>query len=186
MMHAKLIIVAIVLIIVLPSGIWFYRRKNGMSSLGKATKQIYKRPPKIKLVYDRKRKNNELPQIKSSKDIYNIVLPFYKREMNLREMFSIIVLNKANRALGFIELSKGGISGTVADAKQIFGAALGTTASAIILIHNHPSGNLRPSTADTRLTNKMIEAGKNLDIAILDHVIVTDSGYYSFADDGMI
>ena len=83
-------------------------------------------------------------------------------------------------------VSQGGVSGTVADPKVIFKKALEDLASGIILVHNHPSGNLKPSHADIKLTNKMSEAGKLLEIPVIDHIIFTDHGYYSFADEGML
>jgi DNA repair protein RadC len=83
-------------------------------------------------------------------------------------------------------LSKGSISGTVADTRIAFKAAIESLASSIFLFHNHPSGSLQPSDADIKLTKKFIEAGNFLDIAIIDHIIVTDKAYYSFADNGMM
>ncbi|MDZ7650383.1 MAG: JAB domain-containing protein [Cytophagales bacterium] len=97
-----------------------------------------------------------------------------------------MLTNRANKVLGIFELSTGGVSGTVADPKLIFAAALKGAASGMILAHNHPSGNLQPSQADLDLTKKIREAGKLLEIQLLDHVIVTSEGYYSFADEGLI
>ncbi len=102
------------------------------------------------------------------------------------EAFWIMLLNRANRILAIEKISDGGISGTVADPKKIFKLALDHYASCIILCHNHPSGNTDPSQADIQLTHKLIEAGKFLDLEILDHVIVGDENYYSFADEGKI
>jgi DNA repair protein RadC len=85
-----------------------------------------------------------------------------------------------------VKVSQGGVSGTVADAKIIFNAALEQLASGIILAHNHPSGNLQPSQADLSLTRRLVEAGKLLDIAILDHIIIAGKAYYSFADEGQL
>ena len=102
------------------------------------------------------------------------------------EEFKVMLLNRGNRVLGIVNLSQGGIAGTVADPKLIFAAALKAAASSIILAHNHPSGNLTPSQADLQLTNKLQEAGKFLDLPVLDHVILTQDGYYSFADEGLL
>lgn len=102
------------------------------------------------------------------------------------EEFWIILLNRANRLIEVRNVSKGGVSGTVADAKLIFKAALAKLASSIILCHNHPSGKLKPSRADLQLTNKLVEGGKNLDIAVLDHLILGNNSYFSFADEGLI
>ncbi len=100
------------------------------------------------------------------------------------EQFKIILLNRANKVLGIYEVSTGGVSGTVADPKLIFAAAIKTCSSGIILAHSHPSGNLQPSQADIALTRKIKEGGRLLEIPVLDHIIVTSEGYYSFADEG--
>lgn len=102
------------------------------------------------------------------------------------EEFWVILLNRANRVIRTVNISKGGLSGTVADAKLIFKSALENNALGIILCHNHPSGNLKASAADLSLTKKMVEAGKNLDIPVLDHLIFGNNAYYSFADDALI
>jgi DNA repair protein RadC len=100
------------------------------------------------------------------------------------EQFWMLLLNRGNRLMRKIPISEGGISGTVVDPKKIFNIVLEFHASSIIIGHNHPSGNLEPSEADTRLTRKIRDAGTLLDIALLDHIIVGDDGYYSFADQG--
>jgi len=102
------------------------------------------------------------------------------------EQFKVVLLNRANRVIGIFNLSAGGTTGTVAEPKLVFASSILRNASSIILAHNHPSGNLKPSSADIDLTKKLKEAGKLLDIPVLDHLIVTTEGYYSFADDGMI
>jgi DNA repair protein RadC len=107
-------------------------------------------------------------------------------KINFVEEFKILLMNRANRVLGIVNISQGGVSGTVADPKLIFAAALKASASCIIAAHNHPSGNLTPSQADIQLTAKLKEAGKFLDLPVLDHVIITQDGYYSFADEGLL
>lgn len=102
------------------------------------------------------------------------------------EEFWIVILNRANYVLRKNKISSGGISGTVADPKLIFKSALDHSGSSIILVHNHPSGNLQPSQADISLTKTLKEAGKFLEIPVLDHIIVSDNSYFSFADEGMI
>jgi len=102
------------------------------------------------------------------------------------EEFWIIILNRANYVLRKNKISSGGISGTVADPKLIFKSALDHSGSSIILVHNHPSGNLQPSQADITLTKTLKEAGKFLEIPVLDHIIVSDNSYFSFADEGMM
>lgn len=100
------------------------------------------------------------------------------------EVFGVIFLNQANKINHFEILSKGGITGTVADPRIILRKALDVSATSIILCHNHPSGNLQPSQADKDLTTKIKEAAKYLDIKVIDHIIVSEDGYYSFADEG--
>lgn len=102
------------------------------------------------------------------------------------EEFWILVLDRGNRLMDKCCVSRGGMHGTVADPKMIFKEALDRRASSLVLCHNHPSGQLRPSEEDIRLTHKLLEGGRLLDIGILDHLIVTANGYYSFADNGML
>lgn len=102
------------------------------------------------------------------------------------EEFWILILNKANRVMRKCCISEGGISGTVVDPKKIFKIALDHHASSIILGHNHPSGNIQPSEADQKITRKVRDSGSLLDIAVLDHIIVGDGNYFSFADEGLI
>jgi DNA repair protein RadC len=123
-------------------------------------------------------------QIACSNDIYQLMKP---ELMDLpKEEFWILLLNRANSLIKKEQVSSGGVSGTVADPKIIFKAALDQYASSVVLIHNHPSGNLKPSQADIKLTTKMKEAGKLLEIPILDHIIFADTGYLSFADEGLL
>ena len=98
----------------------------------------------------------------------------------------ILLLNRANKALGYSKISLGGISGTVVDTKIVFQTALKANASSVILCHNHPSGNLKPSEADIKITKVIKDAGKIMDIPLVDHIIITDEGFYSFADEGML
>lgn len=125
------------------------------------------------------------PQILTSKDGYNCIAPVL---MDLdHEEFWIILLNRANKVISKEQISAGGVSGTVVDAKIIFRKTLDIApASSIILCHNHPSGNLRPSQADIDITQKLKKAGETLDISILDHLIIGENGYYSFADEGKL
>lgn len=133
----------------------------------------------------RRRKESEplrKEKICSSRDIYELMKPHL---MDLpHEEFWVVLLNRANVVLKKTIISTGGISGTVADPKLIFKTALENLASAIILVHNHPSGNAKPSDADVLLTRKLREAGTMLEIPVLDHLIFTDSSYYSFVDEG--
>ena len=102
------------------------------------------------------------------------------------EEFWILLLNRANQVIRKVNISEGGFSGTVADPKKIFKIALENSASGIILCHNHPSGNIKPSDADIQLTRKLKEAGTHLDLPILDHLIIGDEKYLSFADDALL
>lgn len=141
----------------------------------------------IELVYKSKVKPSERPQLKSSKESYHLLLQTWdQNRIEFVEQFKVILMNRANRVLGIYELSTGSATETVADPKLIFIAALKANASNLILSHNHPSGNLKPSKADEDLTRKIKEAGKFLDIQVLDHVIVTCEGYFSFADEGLL
>ncbi|MBL4754237.1 MAG: DNA repair protein RadC [Flavobacteriales bacterium] len=123
-------------------------------------------------------------KITSSRDAYEVLGP--RLEDLSHEEFWILLLNRANMVIGRFEISKGGISGTVADSKIIFKHALENLASAIILCHNHPSGNLQPSESDIKTTEKLKKAGMIMDILILDHIIISDSGYFSLADEGIL
>lgn len=102
------------------------------------------------------------------------------------EEFWIILLNRSNRVIGQKLISEGGISGTVVDPKKVFKIALDHHASGIILGHNHPSGVTAPSEADQKITKKIVNAGQLLEIVVLDHIIITDDGYYSFTDEGAL
>jgi DNA repair protein RadC len=102
------------------------------------------------------------------------------------EEFWVLLLNRANRVIRKVQISQGGVAGTVADPKIIFKSALEGLASGVILAHNHPSGNLTPSQADTTLTQKLKEGGKLLEVQILDHLIVGGHKYFSFADEGLL
>lgn len=141
----------------------------------------------INVSYKPKFKSSERPKVNSSKEVYEVLYNNWDMSrIELQEQFKILLLNRANRVLGIYEVSTGGTSGTVADPKLIFSTALKSCAASIILSHNHPSGNLKPSQADINLTKKIKAGGELLDIAVLDHVIVTPEGYYSFADEGLL
>ncbi len=141
----------------------------------------------IQLSYRSNVKASERPKISSSRDAYNVLKENWDEgKIEFIEQFKVMFLNRANKVLGILEVSTGGISGTVADPKVIFAAALKACASGIIVAHNHPSGNLIASHPDIELTKKLREAGKFLEIQMLDHLIVTTEKYLSFADEGLI
>ena len=122
--------------------------------------------------------------ITCSRDVYDAILPQLIDLPN--EEFWILMLNRANHIISRHRVSVGGVSGVVVDAKMVFRPAIEALASSIILIHNHPSGNLKPSQRDIELTRKLKKAGESLDITVADHVIVAHTGFYSFADEGMM
>jgi len=124
-------------------------------------------------------------QISSSKHAYDLLAANWSN-IDYEESFKIILLNRGNRVLGVCRISVGSISATVADPKKIFQTALAANASAVILAHNHPSGNVKPSLNDQMITNKCKQVGGFLDLPVLDHIVVTKDGYYSFADEGLI
>ncbi len=122
--------------------------------------------------------------IKSSNDIAEYLKATLKDYAY--EIFAVVFLNRSNKINHFEIISKGGITGTVADPRIILKRALEEDATAIVLCHNHPSGNLKPSKADEELTLKIKEAAKYFDIKVMDHIIVSEDGYYSFADEGIL
>ena len=132
-------------------------------------------------------KKSELKQITSSQDTYNILkLLFDADTFDWKEEMILLCLNQANKLIGYYKVSSGGISGTICDPKVVFTIALNSGASSLILAHNHPSGNMTPSNADKEVTEKIKQGGKLLDIKLLDHIIVSDENYFSFADDNLI
>ncbi|KAA3631284.1 MAG: DNA repair protein [Bacteroidetes bacterium] len=141
----------------------------------------------IKMVYQNRIKAANRPQIRNSEDAYKILAEHWSEQIGLIEEFVILLLDRSNRVLGRQLISIGGISGTVVDPKILFACALKCRASSVILSHNHPSGNLHPSKADIALTNKLKQGGNILDIAILDHLILSpEGGFFSFADEGLM
>lgn len=141
----------------------------------------------IQLSYVTNVKPSDRPRIGSSEDAYRVLLDNWDSgQIEFVEEFKVLLMNRANRVLGIVHLSKGGTSATVVDAKLIFVSAIKANASAIILAHNHPSGNLNPSTHDISMTKKLAEGGKLLDIAVYDHIIVTANGHYSFGNEGRL
>lgn len=126
-------------------------------------------------------------KIRTSKDAYHLLIQIWdKNLLELQEEFKLVMLNNANDVIGIYPMSKGGTAGTVVDIKLIFAVALKCNTSGIILAHNHPSGNLKPSKQDIELTNKIKQGGVLLGIRLLDHIILAKTNFYSFADDGNI
>lgn len=125
----------------------------------------------------------ELKKITSSKAVFEIMQPIIGELPH--EEFWILYLNNSNKVIHKAQLSKGGITGTVVDSRIVFKTAFEQNATSIILTHNHPSGKLVASDADKEITQKLKMAGKQLDIIVIDHIIITENGYYSFQDEGI-
>jgi len=141
----------------------------------------------VELIYQSKVKPSTRPRISTSKDAFDVLLQTWDKSIiELQEQFKVMLLNRNNKVLAIYESSTGGLTGTVADPKLVFAAALKAAALNIILAHNHPSGSIEPSNADKELTSKIVCAGKFLDIKVLDHIILTTDAYFSFADDGLL
>jgi DNA repair protein RadC len=141
----------------------------------------------VELVYKSKVKASERPLIVSASDAYEVLKAVWEEgKMDLLEQFKVLFLNRANRVLCIYNVSSGSITGTVADPRLIYTAALRVNAVSLILAHNHPSGSLKPSRADEELTPKIKGAGAFLDIKVLDHLLISSEGYYSFADEGLL
>lgn len=141
----------------------------------------------IEIIYKPKFKAAERPQIDSPNKAYDILLGSWDlNKIELIEEFKILLLNRRNRVLGIVNISQGGMAGTIADPKIIFAVALKACASGIILSHSHPSGESSPSEADIKLTKKLVTVGGLLDINVFDHIIVCADGFYSFLDEGLI
>ena len=124
--------------------------------------------------------------VKCSKDAYNIAKNFYKDDILIYESFYVIEINQANGVIGYMLISQGGVTATCVDPILIAKFVIDTLARAVVLIHNHPSGNLKPSTADINLTRKTKEALNSLDVTVVDHLILSETDYYSFANEGLL
>jgi DNA repair protein RadC len=141
----------------------------------------------IQLTYRSNVKPSLRPKISTSRDAFEVLRRSWDIDkLEFVEQFKVLLTNRANKVLGIFEVSTGGITGTVADPKLIFVAAIKANACGVLVAHNHPSGNLQPSQADIELTKRIKEGGKLLDIQLLDHLIITSEGYCSFSDEGII
>lgn len=139
----------------------------------------------ITLSYRPKIKASQRPKVTCSRQVYDVLLKFWNSDaLEYLEQFQVMLLSRGNRVLGICTISTGGTAGTVVDPKVVFAAGLKANASSLILSHNHPSGNLQPSEQDRRLTRRLVEIGRALDLPIVDHVILSSEGYFSFADEG--
>lgn len=141
----------------------------------------------VELIYRNKSKANERPSIRTSMDAYHLLLRTWdENKIELQEQFRIVLLDKKSGCMGISTVATGGINNCLVDLKIAFALALKATASSMIIAHNHPSGNPKPSEADKTLTHRFYEAGKLLDLNVLDHIIVTKETYTSLADEGLM
>lgn len=132
---------------------------------------------------------NNIPNfgpVKSSKDAYQYAAHFWGDDLEIYESFFILLLDRSCNPIAWAKISQGGISGTSVDLRIILKYAIDVLASGVICAHNHPSGTLAPSNADIQVTNKLKAALETLEISLLDHLILTSNGYYSFGDEGKI
>ena len=125
-------------------------------------------------------------KITSSKNAYDYIKQFYKDDISIYESFFILLLNRSNNTIGYAKISQGGIVGTVVDIKIIAKYAIDTLSSGVILAHNHPSGRKQPSDADKDITDKIKQGLKLFEVNVIDHLILTEEDYYSFADNGIL
>ena len=143
--------------------------------------------PEFHIRLTHKTKQSELFPITQSADCATVARKIFDADsLEWVESFVVIALNRANKVLGFYKVSQGGITGTIADPRVILQFALLSNATSLILVHNHPSGNLKPSRQDEELTNKIKIAASYFDIKVLDHIILTSEAYTSFADEGLL
>ena len=142
---------------------------------------------KISVSFDKKLKKSELIKITSSKVAFEVFREVFNKDtFDWCEEMIILCLNNSNKVVGFYKISQGGMTGTIVDVRMVFTIALKCLATGIILAHNHPSGTLTASEADKAITKKLKTAGETLDIKIIDHLILTDESFLSFADEGLL
>jgi DNA repair protein RadC len=139
-------------------------------------------------LYELKKLQSEFPKVRvlSSEKSADFIRQFYQDDIAIYESFFLLLLNRQCQTIGYAKISQGGITGTVVDVRIIAKYAVDSLATSIILAHNHPSGNLRPSEQDILLTNKVKDAMELFDISVLDHIILTEDDFYSFADKGIL
>lgn len=141
----------------------------------------------VQLIYKTNVKPSMRPKVNSSRSAYQVLVESWDQDrIEFVEQFKILLVNMSNKVFGVCEICTGGVAATYVDVKLVMVAALKANATGIILSHNHPSGNLQPSFADKEITNKISKAAQILDMRILDHIIVTPEGYFSFKDEGLL
>lgn len=132
-----------------------------------------------------KNKNPNTTQLLDSRQVYDFIFKQYdKSTIEIQENVKMMLLNNSNCVLGVYDVSKGGMNSSIIDLKLLLAVIIKSAASSVILIHNHPSGNLKPSEEDRKITQKIVNACKLMDVRFTDHLIISKSGYYSFADNG--
>jgi DNA repair protein RadC len=149
------------------------------------TDQNFLKLAEIEVTYNPKVKPSERVKITSSSDAEKVLRSIWNQPLELKECFYALYLNRANKVLGYLLVSIGGVSGTVVDVRNIFQTALKVNCTSVILGHNHPSGNPVASDADLKITKKLKDAGAFLDIQVLDHIILLPEEYTSLADEGL-
>ncbi|MGM9479443.1 JAB domain-containing protein [Pedobacter sp. GSP4] len=148
--------------------------------------QVYK-VAEVQVSYKPDYNINDRPRITSSNQTFQLLKSQWDMgKIAFLEEFKVLLLNRSNRVLGIVDISMGGVSGTYVDPKVVFTTALKANCSSLILVHNHPSGGTKPSESDIKLTKRLVECGKLLDITVWDHIILSEDSYYSFADEGEI
>lgn len=128
----------------------------------------------------------EKVRILGSESARSYAVRFYMDDMEIYESFFVVALDRSNKTVGWLKVSQGGTSATVVDPKLVASFAVNSMASAVVLVHNHPSGNLRPSVQDDKLTRRLKEGLALFDISVLDHIILSADGYYSYSDEGRL
>jgi DNA repair protein RadC len=141
----------------------------------------------VKLAYRTKQKASERQKVSDTIAAYQLLLKCFDSDtIELKESFKVLLLNNASKVLGVMNVSDGGMSGTIVDARLIMQSVLLSNATKIIISHNHPSGNLLPSAQDDFITYRVMKACEIMDIELLDHLIITGESYYSYADNGRL
>jgi len=148
-------------------------------------KQFKSKLREVRAIYKSNQDVNNV-KISSSRDVSEYIRSVYPVSIDIREAMLVLLLNNSNRTLGYCIASIGGLTGTIVDVRLVLRDALLTQSTGLILIHNHPSGTLKPSQSDINITNKVKKAAELMDIKLLDHLILTEDNFYSFADEGMM
>jgi DNA repair protein RadC len=140
----------------------------------------------MSIVYNQIIKASDRPKISNSQDAAAVLRPLVGADMDVREVFYVLYLNRLNSVVAAYKVGVGGVAGCMVDIRLVMFGAISHLATGVILCHNHPSGNLKPSQPDIEQTKKIREGAKLFDIMVLDHLILSSEGHYSFADDGLI